>query len=317
MTSIQEKNNHTKKRLDVEKGVFLTAILAIPVVCFIIFYVVVNFNSILMAFQSYNEETSQFYMNGFVNFEEFFKRLFVSSSEQSSVQLKYAVQNSALILVLNVCISMPLCMFVSYCVTEKVPLFGFFKVILFIPSIVSTFALSMIAKQAITYILPALFGVPSNLLVSDSQFITVTLYDLYIGFAANMVLYIGAMSSVSKEVLEYSQIDGCGFFRRFIHVVIPGIFPTITTLLIVQVTNFFVSYGSMFSFTGQFANDSSYTLGYYLFIMIYKASGSIGTTFTYAEYPLAAAMGVSFTLIAVPVVFGVRYLLQRFGPSEN
>ena len=310
MVSI-EKNKQLKKRFDFWECAFLIGILAVPVICFLIFYVAVNFNSIIMAFQSYDTATSTFYFNGLVNFKEFFERLSTSS------QLKYAIKNSALILVLNVGISMPLCMLISFCVTEKVPLFGFFKVILFIPSIVSTFALTMIGRQAITYILPKFFGIPFDVLVSEKQFITVTLYDLYMGFAANMILYIGAMSSVSKDVLEYSQIDGCGFVRRFIHVVFPSIFPTVTTLLIVQVTNFFVAYGSMFSFTGQYANDSSYTLGYYLFIMIYKASGSIGTAFSYVEYPLAAAMGVTFTLIAIPIVFGTRYLLQRFGPSEN
>ncbi len=311
MLSIKEKYKKLKKSGDIERGLFLTAILIVPVICFFIFYVAVNFNSIIMAFQSYDTEKSTFYFDGLVNFKEFFKRL------SQSTQLKYAIKNSALILALNIVISMPLCMFVSYCVTEKVPLFGFFKVVLFIPSIVSTFALTMVGRQVITYILPKFFGVPFDALVSEEQFITVTLYDLYMGFSANMILYIGAMSSVSKEVSEYSQIDGCGFFGRFIHVVFPAIFPTVTTLLIVQLTNFFVSYGSMFSFTGQFANDESYTLGYYLFIMIYKASGSIGTTFSYVEYPLAAAMGVSFTLVAIPIVFGTRYLLQRFGPSEN
>ncbi|MBQ4268607.1 MAG: sugar ABC transporter permease [Clostridia bacterium] len=311
MLSIKEKFKKFKRSGGIAQSAFLIGILAVPVTCFLIFYVAVNFNSIIMAFQSYDTETSKFYFDGFVNFKEFFSRLSLSS------QLKHAIRNSAVIFVLNVCISMPLCMFVSYCITEKVPLFGFFKVVLFIPSILSTFALTMVGRQAITYILPKFFGIPFDVLVSDKQFFTVTMYDLYMGFSANMILYMGAMSSVSKEVLEYSQIDGCGFFGRFIHVVIPSIFPTVTTLLIVQVTNFFVSYGSMFSFTGQYANDESYTLGYYLFIMIYKASGSIGTMFSYAEYPLAAAMGVSFTLVAIPIVLGIRYLLQRFGPSEN
>ena len=289
----------------------MVSILAIPVICFAIFYVAVNFNSIIMAFQSYDEATSKFYFSGLVNFKEFFERI------STTAELKYAFKNSAIVFALNVCVSMPLCMYISYCITEKIPFFGFFKVVLFIPSIMSAFALTMVGRQAITYILPSVIGTPFDVLVSDKQFATVVAYDLYIGFAGSMVLYIGAMSAVSKDVLEYSQIDGCSFFSRFIHVILPGIFPTITTLLIVQLTNFFVSYGSMFSFTGQYANDSSYTLGYYLFIMIYKASGSIGTTFTYAEYPLAAAMGIAFTIVAIPIVFGMRYLLQRFGPRED
>jgi hypothetical protein len=33
-------------------------------------------------------------------------------------------------------------------------------VVLFIPSILSTFALTMVGRQAITYILPKFFGIP-------------------------------------------------------------------------------------------------------------------------------------------------------------
>ena len=115
MISIKEKYNNLKKSGEIEKSAFLIAILAVPVICFLIFYVAVNFNSIIMAFQSYDNKTSTFYFNGLVNFKEFFERLSTAS------QLKYAIKNSAIVFVLNVGISMPLCMFVSYCITEKAP----------------------------------------------------------------------------------------------------------------------------------------------------------------------------------------------------
>ena len=117
MTSIENKTDKIKKRIDVEKGIFLVSILAIPVICFAIFYVAVNFNSIIMAFQSYDEATSKFYFSGLVNFKEFFERI------STTAELKYAFKNSAIVFALNVCVSMPLCMYISYCITEKIPFF--------------------------------------------------------------------------------------------------------------------------------------------------------------------------------------------------
>lgn len=304
----------TRKKIDISKYVFIGATLIIPVACFIVFYLVVNFNSIVMAFQRFDLEKEEYVWGGLENFNTFFELI------KSEDKLRYAFRNSAITLLLNLCISLPLCLFVSYCIMEKLPFFGFFKVVLFLPSIISAYALVMVGEQVITQVLPEFFDIPDNVLTGGrEQFITITIYSLFIGFSGNMVLYIGGMSSVSKDIMEYSRIDGCGFMRRFIYVVLPAIWPTITTMMITLFTHFFVSYGSFFSFLDQWAEPESYTLGYYLYVMIYRSTQAGGATSKaqFGEYPLAAAMGVAFTLIAIPIVFGVRWAMTKFGPKEE
>jgi multiple sugar transport system permease protein len=48
-----------------------------------------------------------------------------------------------------------------------------------------------------------------------------------------IVIYLAALRSVSSELYEAAQLDGCGFIRRFRHVTWPGILPVTVFQLIV------------------------------------------------------------------------------------
>ncbi|WP_230397923.1 ABC transporter permease [Novisyntrophococcus fermenticellae] len=49
------------------------------------------------------------------------------------------------------------------------------------------------------------------------------------------ILYLTAMTNINTELYEASAIDGAGRFKQAIHVTIPGILPTIMTLLIMDI----------------------------------------------------------------------------------
>ncbi len=51
----------------------------------------------------------------------------------------------------------------------------------------------------------------------------------------NSVIYIAALAGIDPELYEAAKIDGAGRFKRIIHVSIPGIAPTIVTLLILRI----------------------------------------------------------------------------------
>ena len=70
------------------------------------------------------------------------------------------------------------------------------------------------------------------------------------------------------------------------------------------------SIGSMTFFGGLVGGIIGFIIGYLFFIK---------STATDAEnlYPAIAAFGVLLTLIAVPTTLIVKYLLERFGPSED
>ena len=148
--------------------------------------------------------------------------------------------------------------------------------------------------------------------VAPTQFWILLAYSSFFGLAGNLVLYLGAMSSVNQSTIEAAQIDGVGTLGRLWHVILPAIWPTVTVFIMTSFAGFFTNQGATFSFfgTGSQAKDESYTFGYWLFVLVKGAK-------TEAEYPMASTAGVVFTLVAVPVTLLAKRLLEKYGPRED
>ncbi|WP_051207833.1 ABC transporter permease [Butyrivibrio sp. AE3006] len=61
------------------------------------------------------------------------------------------------------------------------------------------------------------------------------LSDIWQESGWNSVIYIAALAGIDPELYEAAKIDGAGRLKRIIHVSLPGIAPTIVTLLILRI----------------------------------------------------------------------------------
>jgi putative aldouronate transport system permease protein len=61
------------------------------------------------------------------------------------------------------------------------------------------------------------------------------LSDIWQESGWNSVIYIAALAGIDPELYEAAKIDGAGRLKRIIHVSLPGITPTIVTLLILRI----------------------------------------------------------------------------------
>ena len=147
---------------------------------------------------------------------------------------------------------------------------------------------------------------------TDAAFWTVLIYSFWHGFAGGLIIYLGAMSSISVDVIEYGKLEPLSSLRELWSIVIPLIFPTITTYIVVSIAGFFTNQGAYFSFFGSAAGPMKYdTLGYVFFTKIARDSATV------ADYPYASAGGLLFTLIIAPITITVKSLLEKYGPSEE
>ena len=133
-------------------NVFYASIVALPLLQFIVFYVVVNFNSFLMAFQSYDNSTGKAVIGfTFDNFAYFFDKIVFDD-------LWLCIKNSLLYLALNIVICIPVSLLFSYYIYKKFLLSELFKVILFLPSIVCSTAMVIFYKYFVNQGLASLLG---------------------------------------------------------------------------------------------------------------------------------------------------------------
>ena len=307
---IKERTQGTKKKTGdvkatVEKYVFFIAILALPVLQFIVMYVMVNANSILMSFQKYENGKYIFLEDTFANYKTFFVGLV------KDPKLVNAVKNSLVQYFLTLLVTLPISVIVSYYLFIKIPFTELFKVILMLPQMISNIVFVCIFRYLLEDGLIEIFNLPIDTLrAAPTQFYTMLWYGLFFSFAANLVLYLGAITSVDQSIMEYGEIDGLGTLGKFWYVVLPAIWPTITVFIVSGVAGIFINQGATYSFFDIWALDETYTLGYWMFVIV---KGSV----SFAEYPLAATAGICFTVVATPIVLFVKFLLERFGPKED
>lgn len=301
------------KKIDVQKWkrhAFYYGMLLIPLLQFCVFYIYVNFDSFYMAFTNYD------YNEGFV-FVGFdvFKGIFYKFD---TVNYYWgATWRSILLTVVRILIGIPIPLVFSYYLFKKFFGHKFFKVMLFLPTMVSAIVLVTIFKNFVECALTEfgeLFGlnIPSDLLFNPKKsFPVVMIYYLWMGLGSQLILYTGAMSTISESITEAAAIDGASSMREFFSIVIPSVWSTIVTFIVIRLATTFTEMMSLYDFYGGGASEDIMTIGYYL----YKTINNPNTKFT--EYPELSAMGLIFTLVNLPVVIGAKWLLEKFGPSEE
>ncbi|MBQ3506723.1 MAG: sugar ABC transporter permease [Clostridia bacterium] len=292
------------------KILFYACVIALPVLQFVVFYLMVNFNSILLAFQEYDFFGNSAYV-GFENFESVFKKLFMDEA------FKTIAKNSAVAYVCNLFVGLPLSIIFSYYIFKKCLFSATFRTILFIPQIVSSLVLITAYKIFLDYGMPALaeglFSADLEPIYSnyDARFASVLFFSVWAGFGTQILMYSSAMANVNESIIEAAEIDGIGYFQELWYIVIPMCFSTISTFLIVGVAGFFTNSMGLFGFEGAYVDMEFQTFGYYLY------QGIQQNTSNPVAWPELSAFGVVFTLIVAPVTFGVKYLLGKFGPSVD
>ena len=292
-----------KKRNDL---LFYICLVAIPFAQFCIFYVGVNFNSVLLAFQKY--ENGNYIFDGLRNFSRIFSELSGSST------LLTALKNSVILYVAGLFFGVTLSLLFSFYIYKKLPASNFFKVILFMPSIISAMVMVIIFKYFLEEAIPGLVfkltgeKIAGLLSRPDSLFFIHVFYSLWVGFGVSILMYIGAMGNISDSIVESVRLEGASILQELWHITLSLIYPTITTFVVVGVAGLFTNQMHLYSFYGQGASTSIQTLGYYLF------KDLVGEV-SIREYPYLAALGLVFTLVAAPITFAVKFSMEKFGPS--
>ena len=284
-----------RKKFSQDDTIFYYAVLAWPILQFIVFYVLTRVNAVLYSFQTYDVLTNTVTWT-FSHVENAF-RLMTSELEYTSMMgatLKFFV--------LTVGIGTPLGLLFAYYISKKMFASGAFRVLLFLPSIISAIVMATIyqffVERALPEIVYQIFNVRIKGLMEnpDTRFGTLVFYNIWVGFGVNVLMYTNAMSGISSEVIESARLDGATGIREFWFISLPLIYPTVTTFLITSFATLFTNQFNIYSF--------------YLFNATEQASSR-------AEYSIISAIGLLLTCIALPLTLFVRWLLNKFDPTED
>lgn len=251
--------------------IFYIGLLIIPITQVVIFYFVVNINSILLAFKQYDGASGQFMWS-----IETLKQMFTTLHTDKG--MTFRLVNSVIMYVVSMVVVLPLSLLFSFYIYKKKPASKFFRTMLFLPSVVSPIVLSMLfgyfVDRAIPEIMLKWFGKEVDGLLAglDTQFSTVIVYNALLGFGVQVLMYANAMSGINDSTVEAARLDGANSMQEFWHISLPSIFPTLTTFVVVGVAGLFTNQLNLLGFFNTSANVETQSIGYYLAAEILNAS---------------------------------------------
>jgi len=316
------KRHNKNKRINWRSVIFYALLIAWPIFQFCVFYIGVNASSIIISFKEYSD-AGEFLRWGFGNFA---KILTDQSRVQANIEpnLKNLLRGglmSLLTYAITVIVSIPLGLFFSYYIGTKMPLSGFFRVVLFIPSIIPEIVLVIIYKyfliNAMPEIAPSIGDIISiSKATPAQQYIAVMFYTVILtGFGTSVLMYSNAMSKVPTEMIEAAKLDGAKGFTEFWHIILPSVFPTISVFLVTGVSTIFMNQIHLFSFYSYSASNQIQTYGY---ILYHKSTEIVQMgAVVPGKASVLSAFGLMLSLLAIPITFFVRWVLNRFGPSDK
>lgn len=307
---MESKLNAGKKR-NLRRALFIASFISVPILHFLIFTVFTNLDTISLSFESFDMFAGKYSFVGLRNYKEFFD----SFSSPGSV-LGKAIRNSVLFFVVNDFVILPLSFLAAFFMYKKIPLANVYRVIFFLPSIISVVVLTML----FSFMFDSSIGIIDGFLKligkgsaipelgwfgdRNTAMPVVLLYCVWAGIGSNVVLISGAMSRIPTEMIEAGRLDGLSVFREMVSVTLPLIGSMLATLMMLGVPVIFTLFLQPMLITNGGPDGETYTIALYIVTAIRNEN----------NLTMGATVGILCALVGTPLVVALRKIVERVFP---
>ena len=299
-----KKNVNNRMAAKRKELLFCILMVLLPTLQFVLFYIVTNANSFFLAFKKH--EYGMFKWDGTGRFVEVFNDLFRETINSGMVQ--EAIKNSFIVYFVGLLTSLVFTLLFAYYIHKKYWGGKIFKVLLFLPNILSMLTLCFLFKFFVNRAVPEIFmdafgkdiGIPM-IDGAPTEYGLLMFAFIFFGLGTQLILYLGAMSGISDSIIEASEIDGISSMQQLWYIVIPMIFPTIKTFLVCGLAGIFVNQFNLMNFYG-LGRDNDITIGYYFYRRITEGM---------ENYPYISAFGLMLSAVLIPVTLIINKLLEK------
>ena len=300
---------HTRKK---RQALFIVGMLFIPVAYWLFHWIYINGSTLILAFKGRDGAWS------LENVDRVFELLVEMQCES---QLSRAIYNTILTFIFQEGIGVPISLVMSYFIYKKIAGYKTFRIIFYLPHIISGIVFVTAFKQLVSPLGPIAalcekIGVtlPEEGLLHTTSTATSTIifYCIWTTACANILFY-SAMSRIPPELIEVGRLEGLQLLKELIYVVMPLIWPTFSTTLILDLTGILSAGGPVLLFGVQDVIRKAHatTIPYWFFSQVYDGGVTgIGT------YGVMSCVGLFFTAISVPFTLFIRWLLNKMDSVE-
>lgn len=286
----------SKLSYDTQRKIIIFSFSLIPVVLLFTFAYLPVFNMFKYSFTDWNGYSKTFNYVGFENY----KTIFTNPKYFTvfKVSLYYFVATF---------VQMGLALYFATILSFNVKFKNFFKGVLFFPYLLNGVAIGFIflvffrPDGTLDTLLQLLgLGHLSQGWLLNPQIINISLAGAsvwrYMGF--NFIIFLGAISSVGKEIYEAAEIDGANRWHQFRHIIIPSIKKIVQLNLILAISGAISAFDIPYIMTGGSNGSATFVIQ------------TVDTAFKYSKLGLASAMAVVLLIIVIIVTLLQKFLIK-------
>ncbi len=303
-----------KKKTD---ALFIYGFLAWPILHFFVFWVCMNFGTFVDSFFEIMADGTTRKFVGFDNYAEIIRIIF--GQKDRGIMNYHGVLNSLTLIPLSLLINLPITILFAYGIFKKVPLYNSFRIILFLPAIISSvvlclaFRLSLDNSSGIIIRLIKAIGLGGDGSQANTGIIpvggflgnektmwgTILVFSVWTGVNGNLIYFSSAMARLPESVFESAELDGATQLRQFGSICVPLIWPTITTMSITLVAGVFSWMMPSLLLTD--GADRSTTIGLMISLSVKNDKNNT----------VISAFGVLVAVFGGVIIMTFRYLMEK------
>lgn len=292
----------------VGKTLFIYLGLAWPILHFTVFWFCMNIGMVYNSFFSENIN-GKLIFDGLEHYKDVFRYMF--GIKKYGMMSSKSWLNTLTIMGLALFINLPLTLVFSYMIYKKIFLHQALRVGMYVPCVLSVVILCLFYKISVsgtqTYksLLTVLekLGYKNQAVIkngaladSSTAWNTILIFSVWTGVNGNIIYFNSAMARLPDSVLESAELDGASETRQFFSIVIPMIWPTITTMSITLISGALGWYIPSLLLVGESMAGATGT-GTVAWMIISNVNAGNATGYPAALGVVIAVLGGTFVLL--------------------
>lgn len=292
LSAVKSKKKRKRSKLKIKRDIIGWAFVIFSVGSIGLFYFYPMIQSFLLSFQSGTGANLEFI--GLANY----KRLLQDPTFLT------ATKNTLLFLVFQVPVMVLLAIFFSTLLNKKTLKWkGLFRTIVFLPSVTSLVAYSIIFKYLfsnngiVNKILINLSIIDNPVLWLSDPFWAKVLIILAITWrwtGYNMIFFLSAIQNISPEIYEAARIDGASSRQQFFKITIPLLKPVILFTSVTSTIGTLQLFDEPMNITSGGPGSATTTISQYIYNLSFKYTPDFGY-----------AAAVSYAIVILVIIFSI------------
>ncbi len=229
-------------------------------------------------------------------------------SIMGNTAFRRAVHNTLMFSAVAVPLAVVLSLLLAIVLEAKLPFRSQFRTFFLSPMMVPVASIVLIWQVlfhyngAVNEVLTALGGDKIDWLKSDYALVVVVILFLWKNLGYNMILFMAALASIPKDILEVAQLESAKPLQTFFYIKIRYLSSTLLFVAIMSLINSFKIFREVYLLTTDYPYDSIYTLQHFM-----------NNKFKSLDYQTLSAAAILMSLVMI-VIIGVLFIAEdRFG----